>query len=267
MKLFSLILLSTVLSLRLGAQENAAAVVPPAEDNPDLPAAESGDTEYLNGMVPVASLPAEPTVFPDSLSMPDLDPGTGTLPYCGRGYNRIGGPWGWSLHEGLNASLDLSAFASFGRHHFSGTAERIDLMYAKSVNDKLSVAVGGYFENLNSGIGSFRAGGITALLDYRFNEHWEGYLYAQKNLTFSSSARPGVWNGMGAYDYYGNFADRIGLGLRYNFNETTFLDIQFDFERRPDSFHQNIVNRNPLPETDNVSRQNSLPAGTKGARR
>ncbi|MCD7714300.1 MAG: hypothetical protein LUI08_05185 [Prevotella sp.] len=206
------------------------------------------DGEYLNGMVPVASFTPNDTPLPDSLNLPNPDYSGATAFHYGRNYNYLGGYGLWSLHEGLNASLDLSAFTSFGKGHFSGIGERIDLMYAKPLNDKLSIAVGGYFENLNSGIGSYRAAGITALLDYRFNEHWEAYVYGQKNLMFNASeGRFGVWNGMGAYDYYGNFADRIGLGLRYNFNETTFLEVQFDFERRPDTFHQNIINQNPMP--------------------
>ncbi len=215
----------------------------------DARGADSDDGRYLNGMVPIASFSSDDTGLLDSLNAPALiaDDATALRYRPRRDY--LGGYYGRSLHEGLNASLDLSAFASFGKGHFSGTAERIDLMYAKPVNNRLSVAVGGYFENLNSGIGSFRAAGISAFVNYRFNDHLEAYVYAQKNLMFNADGNRfgDPRHGIGAYDYYGNYADRIGLGLRYNFNQTTFLEVQFDVERRPDSFHQNIVKQNPSP--------------------
>ncbi|MCD8282983.1 MAG: hypothetical protein LUC22_07005 [Prevotella sp.] len=228
-------LMLCVFSVR--AQETNEEVMSVSADNED-------GGEYLNGMVPVAVYTPDDNSLPDSLSvpMPDCD-GYGVPRYRRPGLP-VGGGTTYGLHDGLNASLDLSAFTSFGKHHLSGTAERISLMYAAQLNDNLSVAVGGYLSNLNSSAGSFRTAGIYAMLNYRFNEHWEAYVYGQKNLMYNNTGnRFGLWSGIDAYDYYGNFADRLGLGLRYNFNETTFLEVQFDFERYPNDFHQRLVNR------------------------
>ncbi len=236
MKAVCIILICVLLPFGIAAQEPAEGV--------------SGDEEYLNGMVPVSSFTPESAVLPDSLSLNAGDCVGNTAGYS-RSYDWLGGYGTRNLHAGINASVDLSAFTSFGKHHFSGTAERIDLMYGAQLNDKLSVAAGGYFENFNTNMGSYRAAGIAAMLDYRFNEHWEAYVYAQKNILYNASgSRFGMWNGLNAYDYYGNFADRIGLGLRYNFNNCTFLEVQFDFERSPGDFHQNLVNRRQFPSAD-----------------
>ncbi len=195
------------------------------------------DTVYLNGMVPMADFPAEAMQKPDSLHLPTLD-------YSGKVpsrrwwyYPTIGGYWGWNLHEGLNMSLDLSAFTSFGKNRFSGTSERISAMYAKAVNDKLSFAVGGYFTNMNSGIGNFRDAGLSAIIDYRFNDHWEAYIYAQKSLASNASGfRHGRYYPFYAFDMFANRGDRIGAGLRYNFNESTWIELQVDFSEYQNPF-------------------------------
>ena len=100
------------------------------------------------------------------------------------------------------------------------------------VTDKLSVAIGGYFNN-------WRDAGLSAVLGYRFNEHWEAYLYGQKSITNNIANRlqyglyDGYYGGYGMgrfsrnafgispYSMYdlGNFGDRIGATLRYNFNQ------------------------------------------------
>ncbi len=220
-------------------------------------------------MVPIASFSQEETL-PDSLHLPEVDYNGALLPYRPLRYNYIGGPWGWNLHEGFNASLDLSAFTSFGKNHFSGTAERISAMYAVALNNHLSLAVGGYFTNMNTNRGAFRSARLSAILDYRFNDHWEAYIYAQKNLLHSGlDNRFAPWYGMNAYDYYGNMCDRIGLGVRYNFNESTYVEVQFDFARMPysvpqpppttkqsgDTMNRNIEKSNPLPTQGTSTRK------------
>ncbi len=236
MKVFPAILLFLLCPFLAAAQE---------EDGKSLgepvcggePAAE----EYLNGMVPVAAFDPESVPLPDSLSVAG---GCGFAMPAEAYPRRFAAPWGGGLHEGLNASLDLSAFASFGKNGFSGTAERISMMYARQVNGNLSFAVGGWFENLSSGAGSARYGGLAALVNYRFDTHWEAYVYAQKSLagTFYAGRR-GQWAALDALDWLGSFAVRIGRGVRYNFNESTFLELQLDFAKYPDDFHQNLVRR------------------------
>ncbi len=199
----------------------------------------SEEDEYLNGMVPVASYSYDEPNAADSLHLPEVDyTGMVHTPHSWN-YGYVGGYGGWNLHEGLNANLDLSAFTSFGKNHISGTAERISLLYARALSDHWSIAVGGYFANMNSNWGNYRTGGLSALVDYRFNEHWEAYVFAQKNLFNSNSiSRYGPWYGMDAYDYFGNMADRIGLGVRYNFNPSTYVEVQFSWDRYPNMWPQ-----------------------------
>ncbi len=189
--------------------------------------------EYLNGMVAVAPYSGEEPSVKDSLHLPDVDY-TGMVYSPRWGYSYMGGSGPWRIHEGLNASVDLSAFTSFGKNHISGTAERIDLLYARALSDRWSIAVGGYFTNMNTNRGHYMAGGLSALVDYRFNEHWEAYVFAQKNLFRKMSGSGyGPWYGMDAYDYFGNMCDRIGLGVRYNFNPSTYVEVQFSWDKYP----------------------------------
>ncbi len=264
-----LVIALLVASLAAAAQEEKSIDFETENTEPYTPAATTDDDDtYLNGMVPVAAFTPEEPQLPDSLHLPTVDY-NGHIPsnhYWN--YPYLGGLWGWNLHEGLNASLYLSAFTSFGHHHFSGTAERISAMYATALNDRLSLAIGGYFTNMNTNHGTFRAGGLSAILDYRFNEHWEAYIYAQKNLLRDMSGRFRPGYGIDAFDYFGNMNDRIGLGLRYNFNETTFLEVQIDLERRPsytpqlptpakqtgDNLNRSIEKNNPLPSQQNSRR-------------
>ncbi len=244
------------------SQERSSVIVPLPADDTYTPMEDDESEEYLNGMVPIASFNQEEVALPDSLHLPMVDY-NGTMPYHRTwSYPYLGGYWGWDLHEGFNANLDLSAFTSFGKNHFSGTAERISLMYAKALSEHLSIAIGGSFTNMNTNFGAYRTGGLSAIIDYRFNDHWEAYVYAHKNL-FSSGInnRYGALPGMYAYDYFGNMSDRIGLGVRYNFNESTFVEVQLDFERSPFALprppapmNKDIEKNNPHPSQSNSSR-------------
>ena len=64
--------------------------------------------------------------------------------------------------------------------------------------------------------------GLTAMLNYRFDEHWEGYLYGQKSLV--SKRIPLPLYGMS------NIGDRIGAAVRYNFSPS--FSIQVNVEKR-----------------------------------
>ncbi len=210
---------------------------------------DGSEKEYLNGMVPVATFNNDMPA--DSLHLPTLDY-SGRVPSNRWWYHPLCyGGFGWDLHEGLNVNLSLSAFTSFGRNSFSGTAERIAAMYAKPINKKLSFAIGGYLNNINSGIGSYREGGLTAILDYRFNDHWEAYIYGQKSIVNSGDIRfrHGMYNPL----YYNmctpfdNIGDRIGAGVRYHFNESTYLEVQVDWSRYPNDFGRDVMLHNQMP--------------------
>ncbi len=116
------------------------------------------------------------------------------------------GNYGWGLHEGLNASLSLSAFATFGGHapHRGGFGQTLDLTYLKPFG-KLSqgwLALGGYLNHVNYGSDNYHDAGFYAALGYRFDDHWEGYVYGQ--LSVANNYRPRYrYYGYGPYGYGG----------------------------------------------------------------
>lgn len=185
----------------------------------------------------------------DSLHLPMLSATTASpvsrYPFgWGCGFNS------WALHRGLNVQLGASVFAAFGKGAYSGAGfqENIALMYAMPVTDKLSVAIGGYFNNINYAGNNWRDAGLSAVLGYRFNEHWEAYLYGQKSITnnIANRLQYGLYDGycggygmgrfsrntfgISPYSMYdlGNFGDRIGATLRYNFNPSFSVEVSVE---------------------------------------
>lgn len=145
--------------------------------------------------------------------------------------------YGWGLHQGLNVSIDLSAFATFGKHvpHRGGFTERLEATYLAPLTEKLYAAVGGYIQNTNWGGDSYRDGGVYGVLGYRFNDHWEAYLYGQKSLVNNYVSYAGYPYGLGygtwgwAPGYNGMYgpagADRIGAAVKYNFNPNFSISV------------------------------------------
>ena len=115
----------------------------------------------------------------------------------------------WDLHEGLNMNLGLSMFAQFGKHSYSGVGftQDISAMYVKPITNRLTIAAGGYFSNINWAHDSYRDAGLSAVIGYRFDEHWEAFIYNMQEL--------GV---------------RIGASVRYNVNPS--MSIELSVERR-----------------------------------
>ena len=180
-------------------------------------------------------------------------------------------PWSWGgadwrLHKGLNVSLGASVFANFGggSRHGAGFTQDVSLMYVTNLSKKASLAVGGYFNNMIWGGDNYTAAGINAVFSYQFNEHWSAYAFVQKAFTsnnYASLFTP-YWGGYpyggygyagygwgypgyGAYGGYGDFysmnrrmMDRIGGGVRYEWGNHNFLEIQVEFDRMPN------INRN-----------------------
>lgn len=191
----------------------------------------------------------------DSLNLPPVNqygqPETiGRYPLAFAGWNS------WGLHRGLNAQIGASVFTQFGKgaHGGAGFQQNIALMYAMPVTDKLSVAVGGYLNNVNYAGGNWHDAGLSAVVGYRFNEHWEAYVYGQKSITNNVANRlryslydgyyggfggPGMGGfggfsrnffGMPAYSVYdlSNMGDRIGATVRYNFNDNLSIEVSVE---------------------------------------
>ena len=139
------------------------------------------------------------------------------LPY---GYGHL---YGWQLHKGLNVSLDVSMFSQIGKHAYGGVgfAQNISMMYVAPLSQKMCLAVGGYYNNMYWAHSSFQDAGINATLAYRFNERWEGYLYAQKAVVKNAPIML-----MDIHD----LCDRIGAAVKYNFSPS--FSVQMSVERR-----------------------------------
>lgn len=187
----------------------------------------------------------------DSLMLPPLN-AHGQVDTTCRYPLAFGGWNSWGLHRGLNVQIGASVFAEFGKgaHSGAGFQQNIALMYAMPINDKLSVAVGGYLNNVNYAGGNWHDAGLSAVVGYRFNEHLEAYIWGQKSITnnVGNRLRYGLYDGYyGGYGFggygFGGFSrnfygfpsysaydlsgigDRIGATLRYNFNDNLSIEV------------------------------------------
>lgn len=131
----------------------------------------------------------------------------------------------WDLHEGLNLNVGLSVFAQLGKHSYGGVGFTQDLsaLYVKPISSHLSLAVGGYLSNINWAHDAYRDAGFSAIVGYRFDEHWEAFLYGQKSLTDKRRMPYSLWDMQ-------QLGDRIGASVRYNVNPS--MSIEVSVERR-----------------------------------
>ena len=172
----------------------------------------------------------------DSLHLPELDNRGRVMNYNYYPYY-FGGMWSnWRLHEGLNLSLGASIFSQFGKHAYGGVgfSQNLSVQYATALTSRLSIAVGGYLENMYWANTTFRDAGMTAVLGYKFSDQWEGYVYGQKSIVTNAPI-----------PYYlqdlNEMGDRIGAALRYNI--TPNISVQMSVESRRDASSMPILNK------------------------
>jgi len=139
-----------------------------------------------------------------------------------------GGWYNWDLHKGLNVNVGASVFAQFGKNarYGAGFSQNISAMYAVPLTQKLSLAVGGYLNNMYWVHDNYHDAGLSAVLGYKFNEHWEAYLYGQKSLVTSRYVPLSVYD-------INNVGDRIGAAVKYKFNKSTSIQISVESSSRP----------------------------------
>lgn len=137
------------------------------------------------------------------------------------------GYYDWRLHAGLNVNLGASVFATLGDGpwHGTGFTQSLAAMYAVPLTGKLSIAVGGYLNNMYWAHDAYHDAGLNAVLGYKFDEHWEGYLFGQKSIVHTPMPMP-------LYDL-NSIGDRIGAAVRYNFNPSFSVQVTVSAERRP----------------------------------
>lgn len=127
---------------------------------------------------------------------------------------------GWGLHKGLNLSIDLSVFATFGKNapHWGGFTQTINATYLTPLtkDNKLWMALGTYINNINYGSDNFHDGGVYGMLGYKFNEHWEAFVYGQVSVANNYNSIYNRYAGYGPYGYrgYGSYGyGPFGYGM------------------------------------------------------
>lgn len=169
---------------------------------------------------------AKPMALPaltEQGKMPSLSHPYGLGSWC---HPMWGGFGSWNLHEGLNVSLGLSVFSTFGSGGTwsgAGFGQNVAMLYAKPLTDRLSIAAGGYLSNATWAHDTFREAGLTAVLGYQFDEHWSGYLYGQKSLR-RNQPMPCLLQDIN------DMGDKIGAAIRYSFSPS--FSVQLNIEKR-----------------------------------
>lgn len=200
----------------------------------------------------LATEPVEPAMKIDSLALPRLNYLGQVEPLMPRWYGMYpmygGFGWAdWELHKGLNVSMGASVFAQFGKHarHGAGFSQNVSAMYAMPLTPKLSLAVGGYFNNTYWGHDTWRDAGLSAVLGYRFDEHWEAYVYGQKSIASSNYIPYSIYD-------LGGLGDRIGAAVKYNFNKNFSVTLSVEKQWAPDNGWWKI------PSADNGNNNNQI---------
>lgn len=145
----------------------------------------------------------------EKLSLPPLTL-RGTIAHYPYYNGLMGGFYDWELHSGFNASLSAAAIFGLGHNAGSGFANSMAMAYAGRITPKLSYSIGGYTSFLDYASHVMKDAGLTAMLSYRFDEHWEAALFAQKSLIKPQVPRHLYW--------MDDVGDKIGASVRYSFN-------------------------------------------------
>ena len=160
-----------------------------------------------------------------TLSLPTLT-SLGTLPaYYGYWGSQLTGFADWRLHQGLNVSLSASAIWGLGHPGGSGFANGLSLMYAGSVTPKLSFAIGGYTSFLDYGGRQMRDAGLSALLAYQIDEHWEASAFIKKSFAQPRLSPQLYW--------LSDVGDKIGASVQYHFNPSFSIGVSVWSQSEP----------------------------------
>ena len=154
----------------------------------------------------------------DTLNLPTLNM-KGQVPLMTYPYD---GWWGfnnWTLHKGLNVNLGASVFAAFGKGapKGAGFAQDLSMMYALPLTKRLTLAIGGWVSNAYWAHDRFTDAGVSAVLGYKFDEHWEAYVYGRKSLV----NKPIPYR----FCTMDDLGDRIGAAVKYNFSPSFSVQV------------------------------------------
>lgn len=152
------------------------------------------------------------------------------------------------LHDGLNLAIDLSAFATMGKHapHRGGFGQSINAAYCAPLTHdrKLWAAAGIYLNNTNWGCDVLRDIGIYGMLEYRPSAKWELCLYGQLSVSNNYGSLYSLY-GLPHWRYYAynalpyttqmgyGFApgaNVVGFGARYHFSPSFWVQLNVQGE-------------------------------------
>lgn len=161
----------------------------------------------------------------DTLNLPTLNM-KGQVPLMTYPYD---GWWGfnnWTLHKGLNVNLGASVFAAFGKRapKGAGFAQDLSMMYALPLTKRLTLAIGGWVSNAYWAHDRFTDAGVSAVLGYKFDEHWEAYVYGRKSLV----NKPLPYR----FCTMDDLGDRIGAAVKYNFSPSFCVQVSVSMGQR-----------------------------------
>jgi hypothetical protein len=133
----------------------------------------------------------------------------------------------WNLHTGLNASLGMSVKVGLGKNSYQGAgfSQNLAVMYATSLTDRISLAVGGYFSNLNWNSVGYSDAGLSAVLGYHIDKYWDAYIYAQKSL-----ANPKMTKFLRYMDP--SYGDRFGAMISYKVSPSATISVSVETVRK-----------------------------------
>lgn len=161
----------------------------------------------------------------DTLNLPTLNM-KGQVPLMTYPYD---GWWGfnnWTLHKGLNVNLGASVFAALGKGapQGAGFAQDLSMMYALPLTKRLTLAIGGWVSNAYWAHDRFTDAGVSAVLGYKFDEHWEAYVYGRKSLV----NKPIPYR----FCTMDDLGDRIGTAVKYNFSPSFSVQVSVSMGQR-----------------------------------
>lgn len=160
--------------------------------------------------------------------------------------------FGNTLHEGLNASMDLSVYTTIGgRSHHSGMAQSLSAAYVSPLGKKGWLTVGGRISHFNDGGNNYASGAVWGELGYQFNDNLSATVYGQLAVGNTGYGlgyySPYGWGGMGYSPWYGgwgndawgaNYLDnvnRLGASLRWTPSPSFSMQVSVEKDWLPHS--------------------------------
>lgn len=152
------------------------------------------------------------------------------------------------LHEGLNASMDLSVYTTIGgRRHRSGMAQTLSAAYVSPLGKKGWLTVGGRISHVNDGGNNFATGSLWGEMGYQFSDYLSATVYGQLAVGNPVYRPYGLygWGGTGYWPYYGglgyeawnmdylNNANRLGASLRWTPSPSFSMQISVEKDWLP----------------------------------